>query len=57
MVAHTGTKSLDDSVNVLRFDTVDDEIAATRHKMTALHNLNIRLVSSQHDPLCEVLCI
>jgi hypothetical protein len=45
---HTRAESLHDRVDVLRLDTVDDEVAAARHKVTTLHDLNSGLAQSQH---------
>jgi hypothetical protein len=45
---HTRTESLYNRVDILRLDAVDDEIAASGHEMTTLHNLNFGLALSQH---------
>lgn len=44
----TGAESLHDGIDVLRLDAVDDEVAAARHEMTTLHDLNVGLAQSQH---------
>jgi hypothetical protein len=44
----TGAESLDDCIDVLRLDAVDDEVAAARHEMTTLHDLNFGLAQSQY---------
>jgi hypothetical protein len=41
---HTWTELLHDGIDVLRFDTVDDVVAGSRHEMTGSQDVNIRLV-------------
>jgi hypothetical protein len=44
----TWAESLHDGIDVLRLDAVDDKVAAARHEMTTVHDLNSGLAQSQH---------
>jgi len=44
----TWTESFRDSIDVLRLDTVDDEVAASRDQMAGSHYFNIGLAQAQY---------
>jgi hypothetical protein len=50
-VSHTWTEQLHDGIDVLRFDTVDDVVADSRHEMTGSQNFNIWLVQAQQSSI------